>query len=278
MLPNRELRDLVYTILPIISIMSVVLYDYLMIKQKKAIASKGALFIHHKAIEGVHKHKILKPFTSLTFLMCIEIFVFCLFHYLPVSFVNPTFGELLETGGNYFATIYFLPVFMIIGTLLIWANPLKTIDLVTPSLPLALSIVKIGCYAAGCCNGVWWLGGPYNYVNEREEFPVQLVESATAFLIFIFLLWYKKRAKSGTMFPLYTILYSGTRFISEFWRGQELILGNLRLYHILCIIGLVLGFIELFVVLKYGDKIERFFENTFYFSRERYKKYFKKER
>lgn len=185
------------------------------------------------------------------------------------SLLNNSFGRWVGTGANYFGLLFFLPLFMIVISFSLWANPLKQSDFFVPGLPLALMITKFACFTSGCCHGIWWPGGPYSYRNNREEFPIQLVEAGVAFLLFLFFHWYKKRAKTGTVLPLYTILYSATRFVTEFWRGQELVLGPLRFYHILCIIGFVLGIIELAIVFKYGKKISSYFENTFYFSRKR---------
>ncbi len=277
MLPDKEMREFLYsTIIPMISIFAVFIYSYFQINRKKKIMGKTSLFIQNRALQLVEKHRVLKPFTSLTFLAIIETTLFPFFQYLPVPFLSKFFGDCVGTGTNYFGALYFVPVFMLLGCIVLWVDPIKSFDLLTPAFPLALSIVKVACFTSGCCYGVWWPGGPYSYRNEREEFPVQLLESGVALLIFIFLMWYKKKAPKGTMFPMYIIIYSATRFITEFWRGQELVWGPLRFYHILCIVGFVLGIIEFAIVLKYNKKISLYFENTFYFSRKRNQKLIKK--
>ena len=105
----------------------------------------------------------------------------------------------------------------------------------------------------------------YHYeAGPKREFPSQLLEAALALIIFIFLMWYRKKAKEGTLFPVYVILYSATRFFSEFTRCDPDVFGILKTYHILCIIGVVIGIIELLVVLKFSDRIRPLF--NFYLS------------
>jgi prolipoprotein diacylglyceryltransferase len=192
------------------------------------------------------------------------------------SFLNIPFGQWVGTGSNYFAALFFLPVFAIVMGFSLWLDPLKQSDISVPGLAMTLIFLKTACFTSGCCHGIWWPGGPYSYRNNRDEFPIQLVEAGVGLLIFLFLLWYRKHGKTGTVLPMYTILYSSTRFVTEFWRGQEIVWRGLKVYHFFCIIGFVVGLIELIIVLKYGKKISLYFENSFYFSRNRYKKYFKK--
>ncbi len=175
---------------------------------------------------------------------------------------NMAFGELVGTGGNYFATLFLVLPLWFVVSLILMTNPLKQIDIYTLLAPIFLFFVKIACFCNGCCWGIPWEYGLYNhhYDHPGKQVPVQAIEAFWALAILIFLLWYRKRAKTGTMFPMYMILYSATRFCSEFFRREENVLGPLKVYHLLCIAGFVIGLVLFFIVKRYGDKISSFFE------------------
>lgn len=108
---------------------------------------------------------------------------------------------------------------------------IKFFDALAGGLALGQAFGRIGCYFAGCCYGV-----PTNsiigivFTNPAHTsvpigvplVPVQLIESALCFCIFIFLLVYgSKQRKDGMLFSFYCLLYAIGRFIIEFWRGDE---------------------------------------------------------
>lgn len=190
----------------------------------------------------------------------VEIVFISLAQYAFAPEINKKLGIILKTGDNNFGLLFFCPVILMIFFYIIKIPPLKQLDMITPAYPIALVCVKIACFCAGCCNGFEWDKGLYNAVDDRYEFPVQLVEASLALFIFIFLLWYRKKAKEGTMFPVYLIVYSGTRFFSEFLRHEEEVFWIFKTYHLLCIAGVVLGVAELLLVQKYKDKINKFYE------------------
>ena len=47
------------------------------------------------------------------------------------TFLNMTFGELVGTGGNYFATLILMPIILFALSLVLIANPIKQIDIYT---------------------------------------------------------------------------------------------------------------------------------------------------
>lgn len=178
---------------------------------------------------------------------------------------NNSFGKMVGTGANYFGLLFTIPfVWFLLSTLLL-INPLKQIDILVPSLPLHLVFAKLGCFCNGCCWGVDWEYGLYNYHYDHpgKQVPVQAVEALFALAIFVFLLIYRKKAKAGTVYPIYLILYSGTRFFSEFFKADYPdVLGPLKVYHILCIIGVVVGILMLLFVRHFGEKISEQYEKA----------------
>ncbi len=177
--------------------------------------------------------------------------------------LNGVFGDLVGTGVNYFGTLFISPIMVSLFALLLGRDVFKLMDLITIVYPFRLIFVKLACFCQGCCRGFACSYGLYNHSTEQVEFPVQLVEMALAAVIFVFLIFYSKKAKEGTIFPVYMVLYSSTRFFSEFLRCEENVFFILKKYHILCLIGIAAGFFLLFVVEKYKERIRRFYGDYF---------------
>ena len=187
--------------------------------------------------------------------------------YLPslAAKVNQPFGRLVGTGGNYFGLLTVVWLVVILISVLILSNPIKQLDLVAIFLPFRMIFTRLACFFNGCCWGIPWEYGPYNYHYDHpgNQVPVQAIESGFVLIIFLFLLWYRKRARPGTMFPTYLFLYSGLRFFNEFFTAADPdIIGPFNMYHILCAIGVVVGLIAFFVMRKYGEKISSAFDRT----------------
>ncbi|MDR2183979.1 MAG: prolipoprotein diacylglyceryl transferase [Clostridiales bacterium] len=98
---------------------------------------------------------------------------------------------------------------------------------VVPVLPLAHGIMRLGCFAAGCCHGV-----PHDTLgiaftrsvvapNGVPFLPVQLYEAAMNFVIFAALWQFsKKDRKPLHLVCLYAMPYAMGRFALEFLRGD----------------------------------------------------------
>ncbi len=176
---------------------------------------------------------------------------------------NWSFGEMLNTGLNYFGLLFFVSVVWFLISVIMKASPLKQIDIATMFLPVHLFFIKLACFCNGCCWGVPWEHGPYNhhYDHPGNQVPVQAIEAGLAVVILVLLLIYRKKAKTGTLFPMYMILYSATRFPVEFFSAaHDKIIGPFNTYHILCVVGVVIGIIMLIFVKYFGKKITEFFE------------------
>ena len=187
--------------------------------------------------------------------------------YLPslAAKVNQPFGSLVGTGGNYFGLLTVVWLVVILISVLILSNPIKQLDLVAIFLPFRMIFTRLACFFNGCCWGIPWEYGPYNYHYDHpgNQVPVQAIEAGFVLIIFLFLLWYRKRARPGTMFPMYMFLYSGLRFFNEFFTAADPdIIGPFNMYHILCAIGVVVGLVAFFVMRKYGEKISSAFDRT----------------
>lgn len=182
---------------------------------------------------------------------------------VTISSFNREFGELVGTGANYFALLFTTWLFVILASTLILSNPIKQLDFTTQLLPIHIAVVRLACFCQGCCWGIPWKYGLYNhhYDHPGNQVPVQAIEAFFALAIFAFLLIYRRKAKTGTMFPMYMVLYSGARFFIEFFTAAYPdIIGPFNMYQILCVIGFVVGLVVFFVMRKYGEKLSDAFD------------------
>jgi len=102
-------------------------------------------------------------------------------------------------------------------------------DVFAPSIALGQAIGRWGCFFAGCCYGRP-TDLPWAVVFHHPKslapldlplHPVQLYSSAKDLVIFLFLIWQQRKAHpAGQLFWTYLLLYSGLRFIVEFFRGD----------------------------------------------------------
>lgn len=107
----------------------------------------------------------------------------------------------------------------------------KVADINAPSIAIAQAVGRLGCFSAGCCYGkpadIPWavtFRDPDSLARlDIPLHPTQLYESSGTFLIFLFLIFMrKKKSFDGQLFWLYVLLYSIVRFFIEFFRGDEI--------------------------------------------------------
>jgi phosphatidylglycerol:prolipoprotein diacylglycerol transferase len=110
-----------------------------------------------------------------------------------------------------------------------------TCDVFAPGIALGHVVGRFGCLFAGCCYGKptslpWGITftDPFAATNVGTPLgiplhPTQLYEAGAEFLILALLLWTERkgRAYAGRTFWLYMLLYAASRFVIEFYRGDE---------------------------------------------------------
>ena len=110
-----------------------------------------------------------------------------------------------------------------------------TCDVFAPGIALGHVIGRMGCFFAGCCFGrptnVPWaitFTNPFANANVGTPLnvplhPTQLYEAGAELLILIFLLVTENKGRrfAGRTFWLYMLLYAISRYVIEFYRGDE---------------------------------------------------------
>ena len=102
-------------------------------------------------------------------------------------------------------------------------------DVFAVSIPLFHTFGRVGCFFAGCCYGVESDFGFAAYLNTApahygiSRFPVALVEALINLLLFVLLInLYKKKRFAGKLIFIYLLIYAFSRFILEFFRGDDI--------------------------------------------------------
>lgn len=243
----------IYNFFNRLAIAVVVVYNLSMFREKKNLLSYPSRMIRERVYPNSNK-KWVQFCSKVELEVFFEIFIISMIQYLPGTFLNPWYGKLVGTGANYFGFAFFAPIILVLFCIWMKIDPLKQLDLVTPAYPLALVFVKIGCAFGDCCKGMKW-----EDLLGREidgNFPSPLLEAFLALVIYFFLRKYKEKAATGTLYPIFLILYSGSRFFAEFFRIEPNVIGNLKIYHIQCIIGVILGLFLLPIVGMIQEKMQ----------------------
>lgn len=243
-----------FGVLNTIGICMVPIYNLLQYKEKKKILGGVAGAVLARSASEQRRG----PWASVAFWVILEtILVSVVQHYLA-GYANGPFGELFNTGANYFGLLLLAPFLVGLVCWLMKIDYLAQYDLITPAYPLALIFTKFACYAAGCCRGFSWEGGIYNPITNLTEFPAQLLEAAMALALFFFMRACRGKLKKGTMFPVYVMVYSGTRFFTEYTRCEpKVFFGCLKTYQVLCVAGVLVGFLEYFLVCRYNAHVRK---------------------
>lgn len=143
-------------------------------------------------------------------------------------------------------------------------NFLDVADVVVPALILGQAIGRIGCYFAGCCYGIevtnealmWFpFSTKIGNVWHLSTFFYESLWDLIVFAILMILLYKVKLKHRGTVAAFYLILYGIGRAIIEQFRGDSLMLGNIKASQLLSIILIVVGIaliVTYFILAKKG--------------------------
>lgn len=238
-----------YDLLSVLMFFPILIFNLSQFERKKLILSKKTVSIIKN-----NENTTRKAWKENTYVL-LEIIIISLLQYALIPIGNNILGNLFKSAPNYFGLLFIGPVILTIAFIFSGIDVLKHIDLITPAYPLALIVAKLACFCYGCCYGIECSFGLYNHLNKAVEFPVQLVEAGLGLILFVFLMLIRRKTKEGTLFPIYIVAYSVTRFFSEFLRHESEVLWIFKRYHLFCLAGIVIGIIELYLVTKKKNKL-----------------------
>lgn len=130
-------------------------------------------------------------------------------------------------------------------------------DAAAPSLILGQAIGRWGNFANSEAHG-----GPTDLpwgiiIDGVKVHPTFLYESIWNFLVFGFLLWYRRKFanREGEVFLLYIMLYSLARFFIEGLRTDSLMFGPIRVAQLISLIAIAIGGAILYYKKKNPERI-----------------------
>jgi phosphatidylglycerol:prolipoprotein diacylglycerol transferase len=148
----------------------------------------------------------------------------------------------------------------------VWA----TCDVFAPGIALGHVIGRIGCLMAGCCYGTHCdLPWAVTFTNPDAAanvgtplgvplHPTQLYEAGAELLILVGLLAFERRGRPfpGRTFWVYMLLYAVSRFVIEFFRGDDrgILFGLLSTSQFISLILAPLSVVMLVVLSRRGDQ------------------------
>lgn len=152
------------------------------------------------------------------------------------------------SGLSFFGAVFLEPVFLLLLALLLREKWTTLLDLSAPSICGMLMVMKLECLRSGCCKGRML------FVNEAGKvvrFPSQIVELLAAVALAVVLIRLMRDAKyRGKIYPLFMVLYGGSRFILNLCRETTPFVWILPAGNFWALIAIVIGILWL-VILKH---------------------------
>lgn len=136
-------------------------------------------------------------------------------------------------------------------------NILIYTDIFVSVLPLGQAVGRIGCYFNGCCYGKNYNGIlAVEYIIEGKKckvFPTWFIEAGVCLMIYVAMHFINKEME-GLKTAIYIMVYAVSRFIIEFYRGDEIrgIWGYVSTSQIvsLCFMGIAIILIQAVVCIR----------------------------
>jgi phosphatidylglycerol:prolipoprotein diacylglycerol transferase len=173
-----------------------------------------------------------RAFTLAVLTAVVAFFGARLFHLLfERDHVSFTLEDLTHFDGmTFYGSLIAGGAFAFLGTVAFFPRStwLKILDLAALMSAFGYGFLRVGCFANGCCWGrlttvpwavVYGPGSEMPYIGLPVH-PVQLYDAFCGFLVFGILVYVYRRGLRGLGMPLFLMLSSVGRFITEFYRGD----------------------------------------------------------
>ena len=138
-----------------------------------------------------------------------------------------------------YGSILFFPIFPFIYSLIKKSSPSRFFDLYVIPICLTLIVLRINCIKHGCCGGI--------IINNYEVLPREIEIVSFSLFSIIFGTLIIKNKCIGKIYPLFLISYGELRFILEFFRKGNNIIGPFHIAHFWSITSITIGIIVLVI-------------------------------
>lgn len=163
-----------------------------------------------------------------------------------------------DSSARIFGVVLFQPLVAYLVSFFSGDKFRRVIDSFTTETFAYFAFGKLACHLNGCCHGFPFENGVQSIVYGGKVFPVQLCETISAVIVvavLVFLSRDKVKLRTGSLFPIGTILYSVGRFVWEYFRYYDVhweknVLLGMNFWQISCVISIVISVVWLIVLYK----------------------------
>lgn len=150
------------------------------------------------------------------------------------------------SGLSFFGAVFLEPVFLLLLSLLLREKWETLLDLSAPSICGMLMVMKVHCMIFNCCKGRVLFE---NAAGEVVRFPSQIVELLAALALAVVLIRLMRDAGNrGRIYPLFMVLYGGSRFILNLCRETTPFVWILPAGNFWSLIAIVIGIVWLMIL------------------------------
>ena len=167
----------------------------------------------------------------------------------------------LESGGeggmSLYGAVFFLPVIYFTFAKLSKRSISNVFDVFTICTVCTLLCARFNCMFAHCCLGKVIPG------TETMRWPTRELEIIFYLALFIFLR--KKVCKKkyrGLIYPIYMMSYGVFRFVVEFFRESDYVLGFIHISHIWSLVAIIAGAGMYYLITKKGGNRHKHLVST----------------
>ena len=171
-----------------------------------------------------------------------------------------------ESGFTYFGAnnivkgFSFFPLFGLLVAKWFKKDFRLVMDFTAPCFPLTQFVCHLACPFAGCCCGYPMAHGLWNPLYDTYLFPSQLLESFVGGIITVVCILIARKNKyevTGKIYPIFLILFGGTRFFLEFLRDNTKLFWGISDLALWALLMVVVGTVWLIVDKKKSKKPEK---------------------
>ena len=110
----------------------------------------------------------------------------------------------------------------------------KTGDMFAFALPAGEAVGRLGCFVGGCCYGVGTSMPWAVYQHAEWRHPTQLYSSFAALITLGVVYFFRNRVPEGALFPIYLMMFGGSRLIIEFFRESDVVFAGMSVAQLVC--------------------------------------------
>lgn len=172
---------------------------------------------------------------------------------------NPEKTELAFqlSGFSLLGVFFSVPFFSFLYAKIFRVPFLKLIDYSFGGILWELAFYRIGCFCSGCCGGIPWEYG-LEFPDGIRYFPAQIVEVVFDLGIYFTIIRFSKsnRLIPGGEYASLLILYGCLRFILEFFRERNNIIGSFSDSHFIALALCLSGVLFFLIKKKNADFLQ----------------------